>query len=71
MAAQNVIAGKYGNGDERIAQFKKLGFTSAEIDQIQDKVNQILAAKTEIVYTVKSGDTLSAIAAKYKTTVNK
>jgi LysM repeat protein len=68
-AANNVIAGKYGNGDARVAALKKLGFTSAEIDKIQEKVNQLMAAKTEKTYTVKAGDTLSAIAAKYGTTV--
>lgn len=70
VAANNVIAGKYGNGDARVAALKKLGFTSAEIDKIQDKVNQILATKKETIYTVKAGDTLSAIAAKYGTTVS-
>lgn len=70
VAANNVIAGKYGNGDARVAALKKLGFSSSEIDQIQSKVNQILAAKSETTYTVKSGDTLSAIASKYGTTVS-
>lgn len=70
VAASNVIAGKYGNGDARVAALKKLGFSSSEIDQIQNKVNQILAAKKETIYTVKSGDTLSAIADKYGTTVS-
>lgn len=70
VAAQNVIAGKYGNGDARVAVLKKLGFTDTEVRQIQEKVNQIMAAKKETVYTVKAGDTLSAIAAKYGTTVD-
>ena len=66
-AAHDVIAGKYGNGDARVAALKKLGFSSSEVEKIQAKVNEILAAKT--TYTVKAGDTLSAIAAKYGTTV--
>lgn len=69
-AANNIIAGKYGNGDARVEALKKLGFTSAEIDKIQDKVNQLMEAKTEKTYTVKAGDSLSAIAAKYGTTVS-
>lgn len=69
VAAQNVIEGKYGNGDARIAALKKLGFTAKEIEQIQKKVNDILAARRQIVYTVQAGDTLSAIAAKFGTTV--
>lgn len=67
VTAHDVIDGKYGNGDARIAALKKVGYTAYEIEQIQKKVNQILAVKT--TYTVKAGDTLSAIAAKYGTTV--
>lgn len=66
-AAHDVINGKYGNGDARVAALKKMGFSSSEVEKIQAKVNEILAAKT--TYTVKAGDTLSAIAAKYGTTV--
>lgn len=68
VTAHDVIDGKYGNGDARIAALKKVGYTAYEIEQIQKKVNQILAVKT--TYTVKAGDTLSAIAAKYGTTVD-
>lgn len=69
VAAQNVIEGKYGNGDVRVSALKKIGFTAKEIEQIQSKVNDILAARRQIVYTVQAGDTLSAIAAKFGTTV--
>jgi LysM repeat protein len=69
-AATGVINGKYGNGDARVAALKKLGFTDAEVKKIQEKVNQILEAKKEKTYTVKAGDTLSAIASKYGTTVS-
>ncbi len=68
--ANNVIAGKYGNGNARVAALKKMGYSSSEIDQIQNKVNQIMAAKKETIYTVKAGDSLTAIAAKYGTTVS-
>lgn len=66
-AAQNVIAGKYGNGTARLSSLKKLGFTTSEIEQIQKKVNTMLQPKTQ-TYTVKKGDTLSTIAKKCGTT---
>lgn len=66
-AAQNVIAGKYGNGAARTAALKVVGYTAAEIKKIQEKVNSLMQPKT-VTYTVKKGDTLSAIAAKYDTT---
>lgn len=69
-AAQNVIAGKYGNGAARISALKKLGFSTAEIEQIQKKVNSLLQPKA-VTYTVKKGDTLSTIAAKHGTTYQK
>lgn len=64
--AKEVLQGKYGNGAERK---KALG---GIYDAVQDRVNQILGGgKPSAVtfYKVKSGDTLSAIAARYGTTV--
>ena len=66
--AKDVINGKYGNGDERK---KKLEAEGYDYDQVQAKVNQLLGANVTKTYTVKSGDTLSGIASKYKTTVAK
>lgn len=66
--AKDVIAGDYGNGDERK---KKLEAEGYDYDQVQAKVNQLLGANVTKTYTVKSGDTLSGIASKYKTTVSK
>lgn len=66
--AKNVINGKYGNGDERK---KKLEAEGYDYDEVQAKVNQLLGANVTKTYTVKSGDTLSGIASKYKTTVAK
>ena len=66
--AKDVINGKYGNGDERK---KKLETEGYDYDEVQAKVNQLLGANVTKTYTVKSGDTLSAIASKYKTTVDK
>ena len=74
--AKAVINGKYGNGDARVAALKKAlkkaGYsgTDAEVSKIQTKVNALVESKKEVVYTVKAGDTLSAIAKKYGTTVS-
>lgn len=51
--AQNVVNGKYGNGDARIQKLKALGYTDAEIKQIQAKVNEMLNTKpaTKVGYS--------------------
>lgn len=59
-------AGDYGNGETRkiiLGAFKKY-------DAVQDKINAENVAKAgpAVTYVVKNGDTLSGIAAKYKTT---
>jgi LysM repeat protein len=69
VVAQEVIAGKWGTGSTRKARLEAAGYDYAAV---QKKVNEILKAKKKkktITYTVKKGDTLSAIAAKYGTTV--
>ena len=65
--AKEVIAGKYGNGEERK---KKLGNL---YNKVQAKINSIYGQNVsrETIYIVKSGDTLSAIAQKYNTTYQK
>lgn len=72
VVAQEVIAGKWGTGSTRKKRLEAAGY---DYDAVQKKVNEILKAKKKkkkkktIIYTVKKGDTLSAIAAKYGTTV--
>lgn len=66
--AKMVWQGKFGNGDERKI---KLG---DRYDKVQNLVNQGIGKnniKNEILYTVKSGDTLSSIASKYNTSWQK
>ena len=59
---QDVLAGKYGDGIERR---KALG---DKWDEVQAKVNKLYEEDKQQTYTVKSGDTLSAIAKKHNTT---
>ena len=65
--AQDVIKGKYGNGEDRK---KALGNLYTEV---QKRVNEILNKNNikEEIYIVKKGDCLCNIAKKFKTTVNK
>ncbi len=57
-----VIRGEFGSGDTRK---QKLG---ARYDAVQALVNQKLAKPAAVYYTVRAGDNLSAIAARYGTT---
>lgn len=64
--ANEVLAGKWGNGQARVDALKKAGYDPAAV---QAKVNELLSAK-KVYHTVKWGDTLSDLAAKYGTTVD-
>lgn len=67
--ADEVIAGKWGNGEDRKARLEAAGYN---YNEIQNKVNEKLNKKTtKKYYTVKAGDTLTDIAKKYNTTVDK
>ena len=65
--AREVLAGKWGNGDDRKKRIAAAGYDYAAV---QAKVNELVAASSAVYYTVRSGDTLSAIARKYSTTVS-
>lgn len=61
--AKEVIDGKWGNGLVRKARLTAAGYSYWAV---QDRVNELMAQKPkDITYTVKAGDTLSGIAAKY------
>ena len=66
--AEEVIAGQWGNGEDRKKRLTDAGY---DYNAVQNIVNQKMADKnkpTSVYYTVKRGDTLSAIASKYETT---
>ena len=66
--AEEVIAGQWGNGEDRKKRLTAAGY---DYNAVQHIVNQKMAAKNKpesVYYTVKRGDTLSAIASKYGTT---
>lgn len=65
--AKEVIAGRYGNGEERKQKLGNL------YNEVQKKVNEILKENitSEKIYIVKKGDCLCNIAKKFNTTVEK
>ena len=66
--ASEVIAGKWGNGDDRKQRLTSAGYNYTVIQAI---VNKLMGANKAVYYTVRSGDTLSGIASKYGTTYQK
>ena len=66
--ARECIDGKWGNGAIRKRNLEKAGY---DYDVVQTRVNEILAEQKKQYYTVQKGDTLTAIAKKYGTTVYK
>lgn len=66
--ANEVIAGQWGNGDDRRNRLTQAGYN---YDAVQSIVNQKLGVNrpsSQTVYTVRAGDTLSGIAKRYGTT---
>jgi len=66
--AQEVIDGKWFNGEERKQALLNAGYSYLSV---QNKVNEMLKNQNTVeFYTVVAGDTLTAIANKYNTTIN-
>lgn len=66
--AREVIEGKWGNAPERYYRLQQEGYNPSEV---QNKVNQMLGTSNARKYTVAYGDTLSDIAQKFNTTVER
>lgn len=61
--ANEVIDGKWSNGNERIKRLSEAGYN---YEAVQAIVNQKMAERVAYhTYTVRGGDTLSGIASKY------
>lgn len=60
--AQEVIAGKWGVGQDRIRKLENAGYN---YKIVQDEVNRQLKEKP-VFHTVKAGDTLTGISKKYR-----
>ena len=68
--ADEVIAGKWGVGADRKARLTKAGYNYNTIQGIVN--NKLAGKKTQVIrYSVRRGDTLGKIAAKYGTTWQK
>ena len=66
--ANEVIAGQWGNGNDRRNRLTQAGYN---YDAVQSIVNQKLSGNrpsSQTVYTVRASDTLSGIAKRYGTT---
>ena len=66
--AQEVINGAWGNGEDRKKRLTAAGYNYTVVQAI---VNKKMAARSAVYYTIRRGDTLSAIAARYSTTYQK
>lgn len=64
--AQEVLNGKWGNGDDRKKRLNNAGY---DYDAVQNAVNNKLEAKNEVWHIIKAGETLSDIAERFDTTV--
>lgn len=69
--ADEVIAGKWGNGQQRREKLTAAGYNYEEVQSIVNKKTKAYINGGAKYYTVKAGDTLSGIAKKYNTTVAK
>lgn len=68
--AQEVWAGQWGNGADRKNKLEAAGYNYAEVQAAVNVIAKGGSNTTPATHTVQSGDTLSAIAARYGTTVD-
>lgn len=69
--AHEVLDGKWGNGKDRVDRLTAAGY---DYNTVQKRVNELIAERDKPkykTYVVRRGDTLSGIARRYNTTVQK
>lgn len=69
--AREVIAGKWGTGSARKKKLEAAGYDYEAVKKKVAELRKTKKKKKTITYKVKKGDTLTAIARKYGTTVKK
>lgn len=69
--ANEVLAGKWGNGDDRKRRLQAAGYDYNAIQAIVNQKAKGGSGGGAVYYTVKKGDTLSSIAKRYGTTYQK
>ena len=67
--ANEVIAGKWGDGDTRKSKLEAAGYDYNTIQNLVNKKHGATSSSKQY-YTIRSGDTLSEIAARYGTSVS-
>lgn len=65
--AEEVLDGKWGNGDDRKNRLTAAGY---DYNAVQEAVNKKLETKHEVWYTIQRYETLSEIAERFDTTVS-
>ena len=66
-----MLEGKWGNGQERVNRLTNAGY---DYQTVQKRVNELVAERDKPkykTYVVRRGDTLSGIARRYNTIVQK
>ena len=68
--ADECIAGKWGNGAERVCKLMQAGYDANEVQNAINKKMGKAAKDKKVYHVIKSGETLSEIAAEHGTTVS-
>lgn len=66
--ANEVIAGQWGNGEDRKNRLTQAGYDYYAVQSIVNQKLGVNRPSSQTVYTVRAGDTLSGIAKRYGTT---